>query len=50
MIDLDELERLLPVNGHPISIPGYGYNNGYYSANLTLVLERPAVTIKFDVS
>lgn len=30
--------RLLPTNGHPISIPGYGYNNGYYSSNLDLVL------------
>lgn len=33
--------RLLPVNGHPISVPGYGYNNGYYSGNLKLVLTRP---------
>ena len=31
--------RLIPINGHPIGIPGYGHNNGYYSSNLTLVLE-----------
>lgn len=30
--------RLLPVNGMPIPVPGYGSNNGYYSSNLHLVL------------
>lgn len=29
---------LIPVNGHSICIPGYGYNNGYYSADLELIL------------
>ena len=33
--------RLIPVIGHPISIPGYGYNNGYYSDNLSLILKFP---------
>lgn len=28
--------ELLPINGYPIRVPGYGYNNGYYSGNLTL--------------
>ena len=47
--------RLLPINGHPVSVPGYGYNNGYYSSHLTLVLERPdktgwGVTYYFDIS
>lgn len=42
--------RLLPTNGHPISVPGYGYNNGYYSANLTLVLDRPGSSTKFDIT
>lgn len=43
--------RLVPVNGHPVSIPGYGYNNGYYSSNLTLVLSRPGKQEeKFDIS
>jgi hypothetical protein len=42
--------RLLPTNGHPVSVPGYGYNNGYYSYDLTLVLERPGAITKFDVS
>ena len=33
--------RLIPTNGHPVSIPGYGYNNGYYSENLELVVSFP---------
>lgn len=33
--------RLIPVSGHPIPIPGYGSNNGYYSSDLTLVLKLP---------
>jgi hypothetical protein len=42
--------RLLPTNGHPISVPGYGYNNGYYSDNLTLILNRPGAATKFDIT
>lgn len=42
--------RLIPINGHPISVPGYGSNNGYYSANLTLILERPSSFTKFDIT
>lgn len=42
--------RLHPVNGHAISVPGYGYNNGYYSANLTLVLEKDNATTKYDIT
>ena len=29
---------LKPLNGHPVRIPGYGSNNGYYSDNLSLIL------------
>lgn len=32
--------RLKPLNGHPVSIPGYGSNNGYYSSDLTLIVEN----------
>lgn len=39
--------RLIPVSGHPVSIPGYGYNNGYYSSNLDLTLSDGRT---FDVS
>jgi hypothetical protein len=31
--------RLIPVMGLPVSIAGYGYNNGYYSEELTLVVK-----------
>lgn len=30
--------ELVPIRGHSVRIPGYGYNNGYYSSNLSLVL------------
>lgn len=39
--------RLLPINGHPVSIPGYGRNNGYYSSDLNLTLSDGRT---FDVS
>ena len=29
---------LKPISGHPIRIPGYGSNNGYYSSNLDLII------------
>jgi len=32
--------ELVPLKGHSVKIPGYGYNNGYYSTNLTLVLSK----------
>lgn len=43
--------RLVPVRGHAVSVPGYGYNNGYYSSHLTLVLEKDGASkTKFDIS
>ena len=42
---------LLPVNGHPVRVPGYGCNNGYYSTNLTLVLsDNKTFTKRFDIT
>jgi len=32
---------LKPLNGHPVRIPGYGSNNGYYSSNLDLIITKP---------
>jgi len=32
---------LKPINGHPVRIPGYGSNNGYYSSNLDLIITNP---------
>ncbi len=42
---------LKPKNGHPVRVPGYGSNNGYYSSQLDLVLKDGKNTIKkFDIS
>jgi hypothetical protein len=41
--------KLLPLNGHPISIPGYADNNGYYSDNLALVLSG-TIENRFDIT
>lgn len=43
--------ELVPIQGHSIKIPGYGSNNGYYSTELTLVLEgKDFKTRTFDIS
>jgi len=42
--------ELIPVNGHPVRVPGYGSNNGYYSSNLTLVLSGCGIDKTFDIS
>ena len=43
--------RLKPLNNHPVSVPGYGYNNGYYGTDLNLVLSGGGLPRKeFDVS
>ena len=35
--------ELLPAMGdrHPVRVPGYGSNNGYYGSNIELILRRP---------
>lgn len=33
---------LKSLNGHPLRIPGYANNNGYYSSHLTLVIKLPS--------
>lgn len=30
--------ELIPISGFSVKIPGYGYNNGYYSSDLDLIL------------
>ena len=42
--------RLLPDNGQTISVPGYGYNNGYYSHHLELILKRDDSSTTFDIT
>jgi hypothetical protein len=42
---------LKPLEGHPVRIPGYGFNNGYYSSHLDLVLrDNNGFSKVFDVS
>lgn len=42
--------RLIPENGYPISVPGYGDNNGYYRSNIDLVLSHGKTSTRYDVS
>lgn len=43
--------ELIPVNGHSVKIPGYGYNNGYYSSQLDLILtDGKDFTKTYDIS
>jgi hypothetical protein len=43
--------RLLPLNGHPIPVPGYGYNNGYYGTNLCLkVTDNEGKITEYDIT
>jgi len=41
---------LRPIKGWDVKVPGYGWNNGYYSTDLTLVLEKDNMTKKFDIT
>ena len=41
---------LKPINGFPIRIPAYGQNNGYYSSNLSLVLEGMGWEKVYDIT
>lgn len=42
---------LNPIKGFPVRIAGYGYNNGYYSSHLDLVLtDTKGFTKTFDIS
>ena len=42
--------RLHPVEGFPVSIAGYGHNNGYYSDELTLVLYHGSGRKLYDIT
>lgn len=44
--------ELVPVNGWSVKIPGYGFNNGYYSSNLDLYIYDKDGNVKrsFDIS
>jgi hypothetical protein len=43
--------ELIPVHGHSVKIAGHGYNNGYYSDQLELVIEQDGKEIKrYDIT
>ena len=43
--------ELVPIHGWPVKIPGYASNNGYYSSNIDLILEKDRKEIKrYDIS
>jgi hypothetical protein len=42
---------LKPIFGHPVRVPGYGSNNGYYSDQLELIVSNGNdFTKTFDIS
>lgn len=56
LFDLSNIDKLItkipcfgisinPVNGHPVKIPGYSSNNGYYSDNLSLIINDKTLGI-----
>jgi len=42
--------ELIPINGHSVKVPGYGYNNGYYGTNLELCLSGEGFNKSFDIT
>ena len=42
--------ELLPLHGHPVRVAGHGYNNGYYSNQLDLVLSGKDFNKVFDIT
>lgn len=42
--------ELIPLNGNSVRIPGYGYNNGYYSSNLSIILFGENYKKVFDIT
>lgn len=43
--------RLNPIKGLSVNIPGYGFNNGYYSSQLDLVLiDKDGKNTTFNIS
>lgn len=42
--------ELKPINGHVVRVPGYGSNNGYYSSEILLVIEKNKTQERYDVT
>lgn len=43
--------ELIPLQGHSVKIAGHGYNNGYYSDQLDLIITKDGKEIKsYDIT
>lgn len=43
--------ELIPIKGHSVKIAGHGYNNGYYSDQLDLIITKDNKVIKkYDIT
>ena len=43
--------ELIPLHGHSVKIAGHGYNNGYYSNQLDMIIEKDGKKIKrYDIT
>ena len=43
--------ELIPIHGHSVKIPAHGYNNGYYSSELELVIgDGKGFTKTYDIT
>ena len=43
--------ELIPIHGLPVRIAGHGYNNGYYSTDLRLIIKQGNILInEYDIS
>lgn len=43
--------ELIPLKGHSVKIAGHGYNNGYYSDQLDMIIEKDGKEIKrYDIT
>jgi hypothetical protein len=43
--------ELIPIHGHSVRIAGHGHNNGYYSSDMELVIEKDGKWVKkYDIT
>jgi len=43
--------ELIPIHGHSVKIAGHGYNNGYYSDQLDMIIEKDGKEVKrYDIT
>lgn len=41
--------ELVPIRGHSVKIPGYAENNGFYSSNLSLIVDGDGIKKEYDI-